>query len=153
MPKTWILVADSSRARLFSADTASSPLIEVETFTHPASRQHEQDITSDLPGKQNGKGINGSFAHAMTQETDPKKHEAINFSREIAQHINKAHGKNKFKQLIIVAAPNFLGLLRDSLNESTRRSLTLQLDKNLTRQNPDAIRKHLPEYLPNLELH
>jgi len=153
MPKTWILVADSSRARLFMADTASSALVELETFTHPASRQHEQDITSDLPGRQNGKGLNGSFAHAMTQETDPKRHEAINFAREMANHLNKAHSKNKFKQLIIVAAPNFLGLLRDNLNESTRRTMTLQLDKNLTQQNSEEIRKHLPEYLPNLELH
>lgn len=153
MPKTWILVADSSRARLFMADTASSPLVELETFTHPASRQHEQDITSDLPGRQNGKGLNGSFAHAMTQETDPKKQEAINFAREMATYLNKAHGKNKFKQLIIVAAPNFLGLLRDNLNDSTRRTMTLQLDKNLTQQNAQEIRKHLPEYLPNLELH
>ncbi|MFP4611465.1 MAG: host attachment protein [Thiohalophilus sp.] len=153
MPKTWILVADSSRARLFLADTASSPLVELETFTHPASRQHEQEITSDLPGKQNGKGMNGSFAHAMTQETDPKYQEAVNFAREVAQYLNKAHGKNKFRQLIIAAAPTFLGLLRDSLNTNTRRCLTLQLDKNLTQYKPENIRKHLPEYLPNLELH
>lgn len=153
MPKTWILVADSSRARIFLADTASSPLAELETFTHPASRQHEQDITSDLPGKQNGRGLNGSFAHAMSQETDPKRQEAINFAREVATHLNKSYSKNRFKQLIIVAAPNFLGLLRDNLTENTRRSLTLQLDKNLTQQNPDQIRKHLPDYLPNIELH
>lgn len=153
MPKTWILVADSSRARLFMADTASSPLVELETYTHPASRQHEQEITSDLPGKQKGRGLNGSAAHAMTQETDPKHQEAINFSREVAHNLNKAHSKNRFRQLIIVAAPNFLGLLRDNLSDSTRRSLTLQLDKNLTQKNPEEIRKHLPEYLPNLELH
>jgi len=153
MPKTWILVADSSRARLFLADTASSPLVELETFTHPASRQHEKEITTDLPGKQNGKGINGSFAHAMTQETDPKHQEAINFAREVTQHLNKSHSKNKFRQLIIVAAPSFLGLLRDNLNHNTRRSLTLQLDKNLTQYKPEDIRKYLPQYLPNLELH
>jgi len=153
MPKTWILVADSSRARIFLADTASSPLVELETFAHPASRQHEQEITSDLPGKQNGKGLNGSFAHAMTQETDPKRQEAINFSREVAQHLNKSFSKNQFKQLILVAAPNFLGLLRDNLADNTRRSLTLQLDKNLAQCRPEDIRKHLPEYLPNLELH
>jgi protein required for attachment to host cells len=153
MPKTWILVADSSRARIFLADTASSPLVELESFTHPASRQHEQEITSDLPGKQNGRGLNGSFAHAMSQETDPKHQEAINFAKEVAQHLNKSHSKNKFKQLIIAAAPNFLGLLRDNLTDSTRRSLTLQIDKNLTQHKPEDIRKHLPEYLPNLELH
>jgi len=152
MPKTWILVADSSRARIFLADTPSSPLVELETLTHPPSRQHEQDITSDLPGRQNGRGVNGSNRHAIASETEPKRQEAINFARQISQHLNKAFNNNKYRQLIIVAAPTFLGLLRDGLNSPTQRSLTLQLDKNLTRKKPEDIRKHLPEYLPNLEL-
>ncbi len=152
MPKTWVLVADSSRARIFFADTPSSPLVEVKTLTHPASRQHEQNITSDLPGRQNGRGLNGSNRHAMDAETEPKRQEAITFAKQITQYLNQAYNKNKFRQLIIVAAPSFLGLLRDRLNNTTQRSLTLQLDKNLTRKKPEEIRKHLPTYLPKLEL-
>ena len=49
-----IVVADSSHARIFTVDSAHSPLNEIETMAHPEGRMHEQDMTSDLPGKDLG---------------------------------------------------------------------------------------------------
>ena len=51
---SWILVADSAYARLFYAETAKSTLIEIKSMIHPEARQHEQKLTSDLPGRQAG---------------------------------------------------------------------------------------------------
>ena len=48
MPVTWIVVADSSRARIFSKN-GRTPLREEAGFIHPESRLHEQDLTSDAP--------------------------------------------------------------------------------------------------------
>ena len=58
MKPTMIVVADSARARIFTADSASSPLNEIETMAHPEGRMHDREITSDLPGK--GVGGDGS---------------------------------------------------------------------------------------------
>ena len=38
---TMIIVADSSCARIFTADSAHSPLNEIETMAHPEGRVHE----------------------------------------------------------------------------------------------------------------
>ena len=150
MSKTWVVVADSSRARIFSADTPSSELMEVETLAHPEGRLHEKEITSDLPGRQNNANSNGR--HAIDAETSTKKQEAIDFAKILSKRLESGRTKKNFKQLIIVAAPSFLGVLRDQLNNNTSRLCTMELDKNLTQHKVGDIRKHLPNYLPTLSL-
>ncbi len=146
MRKTWVVVADNSRARIFTAETPSSPLLEVDSIVHPEARMHDRDITSDLPGR--GSGSGGS-RHSYEGETDAKAHENAGFAKRIADFLDDGRKSNKFKQLIIVAAPALLGNLRSGLNEQTRKLVSLELDKNLSQLNPVEIRKHMPEYLPN----
>ncbi len=147
MKLTWILVADSTRARIFTADSPSSPLEEIEDISHTEGRLHDREITSDLPGKI--KSADGG-GHAFEQPTDPKKHETDNFAHRVAQHLEEAHNANRFEQLLIVAGPAFLGLLRSHLPEQVKKLVRFELDKELTMLSAAEIRQHLPEYLPSL---
>ncbi len=148
MKPTWILVADSSRARIFSAETPSSALIEINTLAHPQSRLHEQNLSSDLPGHDSDK--TGTGRHGFQDETEPKEQEVIDFAKQISKHLDQARNSNKFKQLLIVAAPAFLGTLRNQLTDQTRKLVSIEMDKNLTQHKAEEIRGHLPEYLPNI---
>lgn len=147
MKLTWILIADSTRARIFTADTPSSTLEEIEDFSHVEGRLHDREITSDLPGRIKSVGGGG---HAFEQPTDPKKHEADNFAHRVAQYLEDAHNANRFEQLLIVAAPSFLGLLRNNLPEQIKKLVHFELDKDITMLSVADIRQHLPQYLPNL---
>jgi protein required for attachment to host cells len=147
MKSTWILVADSTRARYFTASTPSSALQELEDDIHPAGRQHERDMTSDLPGKARGAG--GAGGHAYEESTDIKEYESTEFAKEIARHLEEALNAGKYRQLLIVAAPSFLGELRNQTSERVRKLVCFELDKNLATHSAEDIRKHLPEYLPN----
>lgn len=147
MKLSWIVVADSTRARIFTADTASSPLEEIEDLYHAEGRLHDREITSDLPGKI--KSADGG-GHAFEQPTDPKKHEADTFAHRVAHYLEDAHKAKRFEQLLIIAAPTFLGLLRNHLSEQLKQSVRFELDKDITTLSPADIRQHLPEYLPNL---
>ena len=147
MKLTWILVADNTRARIFSADTPSSPLEEIEDFSHAEGRLHDREMTSDLPGKIKSVGAGG---HAFEQPTDPKKHEADNFAHSVAQYLEDAHNAHKFEQLLIVSEPSFLGLLRNQLSDQVKKLVQFELDKNITTHSAADIRQHLPQYLPNL---
>lgn len=146
MKSTWILVADNTHARIFTAPTPASALEETEDLTHTESRLHDRQMTTDLPGKI--KSADGS-GHAFEQPTDPKKHEADNFAHRLAQHLETALNANKFEQLLIIAEPSFLGLLRDCLPEQVKKHVCFELDKNITTQSAADIRKHLPDYLPH----
>jgi protein required for attachment to host cells len=147
MKSTYILVADNVRARIFTAETPSSPLQEIEALAHTEGRLHDREMTSGLPGKIKGEG---SVGHAFEQPTDPKKHEADNFAHRIAHYLEAAHNANKFEQLLIIAEPSFLGLLRNQLSEQIIKRVCFELDKNITTHSLDDIRKHLPTYLPSL---
>ena len=148
MKPTWILVADSSRARIFTAESPSSQLIEINSLAHPQSRLHEQDLSSDLPGHDSDKS--GAGRHGFQDEIEPKEQEVIDFAKQISKHLDQARSSNKFKQLLIVAAPAFLGTLRNQLTDQTRKLVSIEMDKNLTQQKAEDIRGHLPEYLPNM---
>ena len=74
MKPTWILVADSSRARIFSAETPSSALIEINTLAHPQGRLHEQNLSSDLPGHEASPISGGIFCGEHCPSGDPPVH-------------------------------------------------------------------------------
>lgn len=145
MSTTWVVVADSSRARIFTAKTSTSELQELEILAHPEGRLHEQEISSDLPGKVKGKDGGG---HAYSDEVTPKEQEIINFAKRVAEHLEHAYHVQKFHRLAIVAAPAFLGELRNHLSAQVTKVLCFDLNKNITLQTPEEIRKHLPKTLP-----
>lgn len=148
MNSTWLVVADNSRARFFSMETRTGPIEETKSIVHAEARLHEQDMTSDLPGRGSGKG--GEGQHAYQNKVSPKEQENINFAHEIAAELDKARKEDKFKQFVLVAAPEFLGKLREQMNTQTHKLVSFELAKNLTHLDAVEIRKHLPERLPAL---
>ena len=145
MANTWVLVADSASARLFSAATPTGPLEELESLTHREGRMHPRELTSDLPGRAFDSA--GQGRHAMESHAEPQKQEAIAFARRLAERLDKARSQGEIERLIVVAAPAFLGLLRDHLGMKIRRLVEAEFALNLVRLAPNEIRGHLPEKL------
>lgn len=142
MAKTWILVAESSRAIIYALESRIKPLQEVESLAHPEGRAREQDMTSDRPGRAfDTTGLGGR--HAMGKEVDPKRHEAQVFAKRLAERLEQGRNHGDFEQLMLVASPAFLGLLRDSLNGQTAKLVSQSLDKNLVQAGEQSVREHL----------
>lgn len=146
MMTTWVVVADHTRARFFQIDSSSAPLQEIDTLVHEEGRLHDRDITTDLPGRVKNPG--GQGGHAFEQPTDPKKHEAEVFATKIVRTLEHAHNTNRFDQLIVIADPSMLGLIRQHMPNHLNTHINLELDKNLAGMSADEIRTHLPEFLP-----
>lgn len=142
MPTTWVIVAESHQARIFSLEHPSAKLHELEDLTRPAARLKNQELRSDSHGRSFDSG--GFGRHAMSTETSPKKHEAIMFAKQITDRLEGGHSNGEFAKLIIVAAPEFLGLLRKKLHPSLQTLVVTEIDKNLGRADPATIKKHLP---------
>jgi len=145
MTNTWVLVAESSRAKIFEVRGPGGALVELEDLTHPASRQHEQDITSDLPGR--AYDSQGGQRHKMEEPTSPKHQEAVVFSRQLAEHLEAARADGAFDQLVLVAPPAFMGLLREQLSPELARHVGAEVAKNLVLHDVNDIRDHLPRHL------
>ncbi len=139
MKKTWVVAAESSRARVFQAENRVKPMKELEGMAHPKARAKVLDINADDAGKtydRMGQGI-----HDMEKEVDPKKHEAEVFAKEIAERLDKARAMGQFEELVLVAAPEFLGLLRKHLSPNTLKAVGRAVSKNLVREGEESIRK------------
>lgn len=141
MGVTWVLVADSSRARIFSKE-GRGPLREEAGFIHPEARLHDQELTSDLPGSASS-GIGGE-RHGVGERVPPKRHEAITFSKQVAGHLEAARNQGRFHKLLVVAPPAFLGMLREQFSQALSVLVSKEINKNLVLLGPDSLMEHLP---------
>ena len=114
----WFVVADSSRARIFSYNGVKAELSELDDLSHPESRLHESELTADLPGRSFDSA--GQGRHAMEQPVSAKEQEARSFATQIAAYLDKACNENRLESLIVIAAPEFLGHLRAGFSAATR---------------------------------
>lgn len=141
----WVLVADGSRARLFHAEGARGGLTEIDTWLHPESRLREQDLVTDAPGQDRGRG--GS-AHGVNERHSAHDHELETFAREIAGRLQEALNEGSFGRLVLSAPPRFLGLLREALPAGVRQRVRHEIGKDLTSiKDLRELRKRLPEVL------
>ncbi|MDT8409678.1 MAG: host attachment protein [Wenzhouxiangellaceae bacterium] len=137
MAQVWVLAADASEARLFHREKKFSPLSEAEDWLHTESRLPGRDLEHDRQGK-----TFSSFGYNQSdnqKHTDPKTREARDFARELAKRLESARSRGEFEHLAIVADPSFLGLLREQLDDETRKRVTREVAKNLTRRSPETI--------------
>jgi len=144
MAATWVVVADTSRARIFSADKPASDLAEIDDLTHPEARLHEGDLVADRPGS--GKH-NGSGTFSMGECGTYKDADAARFAHEVSERVEAGRIQGQFQKLYVIAAPQFLGMLRKHQSSATRQLVAAEIAKNLSASDPKAIRAHLPQYL------
>ncbi len=144
MSKTWVVVADTSRARIFSADTPASKLLETETLTQPEARLHQGDLVSDRPGMDRNSG-NGT--HNMGHETAAKEELANRFAAEVCNRLEQGRIKSQFDKLYIVAAPSFLGLIRKYQTPALKKVIAGEVSKNMAMKGADEIKKSLLGHL------
>lgn len=145
MASTWVLIADSGGARIFTAEAPDGPLREIESIVHPEGRMPARELTSDLPGRAFDSAGHGR--HAMESEVGPRKQAAIDFAVLLADRMERARVQGETERFVIAAAPEFLGLLRKSMSDHTRAMVAFELARDLVKLPPQEIRAHLPERL------
>lgn len=141
---SWIVVANSERARIFEAEKRKGPLTEIKDLIEPLANQRNQDLVSDGPGSNSG---GGSARHGVNGERDAKEQEAIRFAKRISEALVEGRNKSAYRRLYLIADPTMLGWLRNAMDNPTQALVEGEISKNLVAQKADEIRGHLPEYL------
>ncbi|MBZ2189637.1 host attachment protein [Alcanivorax sp. JB21] len=140
MDKTWIVVAESSRARIFSALNRVQPPQEIESFAFPESRLKDQDIYSDRPGRTFESANESRSAMEPPDVRDQQHH---TFARTITEALEKGRIKGKFDKLVIISPPAFLGALRHTLNGHLGKMVDKTIQKNLAGEDVETIRRYV----------
>lgn len=130
MAITWILVANSSLAKLYANLGPNKGLKLVKELDHPESRQKNADLVTDRPGAM---AAAGSTYGARQPQTMPKVHEAKVFAQRIAHELYLGRATNAFRRAILVAPPAFMGILNTVLDGPTAQLVTDRFEKDYTK--------------------
>jgi protein required for attachment to host cells len=109
-----VVVADEFRAIFYDRQKKFSPLAEVDSMQNDAAREKTGDLMSDRGGR--AFDSHGQGRHTMANEkADPKAQSAIVFAKDIADRLAADRSQGRYDNLVVVAAPRFLGVLRPAL--------------------------------------
>ena len=142
MSRIRIVVADQAEAIFYDAPSLDARPHEVCRISDPIARQHDRDLASDRPGR-SYESVGGA-RHAIERENDPRWQEAVRFARRISCRLDDALQKGEFEELIVVAGPPFLGLMRSELSRPARERVVHEIRKDLVHGPVEALRRHLP---------
>jgi protein required for attachment to host cells len=145
MPTTWIVAADSARARILEAESGEAPLREIRDMLNPEGRAKGSEILSDAMGRFNRRGDRAHNSIAPRQ--DPVEHEAERFSKELGSYLDKARTQHLFDQLYLVAPPKFLGVLRRNLSKEVEKLVIDSINEDLSNLDGPRLENHLRRHL------
>lgn len=128
MATTWILAADSSRARILQVMDREERLAEIEDLLNPEGRAHERDLLAD--GHPRFRGTSGPGSDR--QETGVGEHETELFAKRIGDYLDKARNAHRYDRLHLIAPPKFLGQLRKELGKEVQKMVSEEMPKDLS---------------------
>ncbi len=137
MPTTWIVAADASRARILQVADRER-LVEVEDLVNPEGRLQDRELTTDANPRLHGPG-----GLSAREEPSAVQHTVEMFSKRIGDYLEKARTDHRYDQLVLVAPPKFLGLMRKELGAEVGKLVIDELDKDLSGLNAREIEKRL----------
>jgi protein required for attachment to host cells len=121
------------------------PLTLIQEIDHPSGRLSNAEIDSDRAGVAFESARYGR--NPMEREESAHARDVATFARQLADILMRARVEERFKRVILVADPHFLGLLRQSLDAPTLARVHRTLSKNLGHVAVYALHSHLREVL------
>jgi protein required for attachment to host cells len=140
-----VVVADSSRSRVFQADNPTAPLREREDLLNPEARLLEGELSADAGGRIGRQVREGG--HSAFGGGTVKWHRAEEFAAAVSRRVEQALHQTGSQRLYLLAEPEFLGLLRQRMPSSLRQRISFALSRSLTRESASRIRAVLPSRL------
>ncbi len=138
-----VLVADASEAKVFSAENRHATLSEIKHIKNPTGHLLEQELTSDTPGRIMSRG--GGSHNYQTAETH-KHNDEVAFASLVIRFLRDLYETQSLGNLVILAAPDFLGELRKLMPANIKKHIILEKPRDLVAMEKQEIQAHLHGY-------
>lgn len=140
----WVLVADASRARIFSSAKSGKPWRLVEECEHHESRMRNRELDPKEQGRQRQ---SAGMAHRprMEPRTAPQQVEKNHFAQQLAGKLSQAVVEGDCSALVLVAPPHFLGQLKSTLSDRAVKSISATVAKDYTASDARELAARLDE--------
>jgi protein required for attachment to host cells len=124
----WIVITDHVEARIWARRDGEAPHL-VESLQHPEGHLREQEIVSDEPGRMAARGR--GHTQSMKQRGSARHTEQVHFAASVGDHLARALHQGLYDELALVAAPRWLGELREHLDRNVRDHVVAELHHSL----------------------
>jgi protein required for attachment to host cells len=130
--RIWVLVADGARARILrDVLSAGEPPGACDDLVFHAERRQLREIMADKPGR--SFASSGARRSAMEYHSEPVREEDRAFASMLAHTLHNHHLAKDFDQLVVAAAPQMLGDLRQAFPESLRKVIAAEIPQDFTK--------------------
>lgn len=138
-----VVVADQAEAIMYDLTSLKARPVEVARLTDVTAHRPPHDLASDRPGR-TYESV-GRQRHAVGDEPDLRRQQAIRFARAIAERLDADRCERRFHQLILVASAPFRSILRGELSDATQACVVYEVPKDLVHSHVEVLRDYLPD--------
>lgn len=153
MDATCILAANAGRARFFLRQRANARPEEINDMVNAQARLRTAETETDSLGQRAA----SKSIHSVGQPTQPSgyqpnqspaEHQTELFARDVAEELLRLQSQGRFGKLILIASPEFLGVLRKLLDPKLLAAVSLEINKDYTQANADKLAEHIEANRP-----
>lgn len=143
--RTWILVADGARGRIFESIGKSADVTELEGLRRETDLPPTRELDDDRPGRGNVPAT--THRHGFQPTSDSHRELKRDFAEELAALLDEQLAAGAYDSLVVVAAPTTLGDLREAFSDRVRNVIKAEIDKDLTKHSARELRAHIGDVL------
>lgn len=129
LKKTWVLVADGTRARIFIKKFKE--LNNVMGQDYIGNNLKDRDIYMDRAGRAFESA--NPTRHAYEPRTDWHEYQKQLFAKELCSVLEKANENADFDELVIISPPKMLGDIRGFLGKQILSKITAEIPKDVSK--------------------
>lgn len=145
MKTVWVLVADEAMSRILLLNTKDKALEPVEEIADPDAHASNAELRRDAFGRRNPgakQGVSPSTVTASAGEEQSQQHAEV-FAAKVASTLQRGLDHQRFNELIVVAPPHFLGLLRKAFDKTLQAAVVRDEPKDFVHFTNDDIYQRL----------
>lgn len=126
-----VLVANKTKAELYDLPTRRSALKPVRSFVNPAGTKRESALGTSRPGRVMNRS--GGVRQAYQSKHSIKEHAEEDLVRVVAAALVAYLKRGSGARMVLVAAPQTLGVYRRHLPAAVRQRVILEIQRDLNK--------------------
>lgn len=151
MDATWIVTGNAGRTRIFAQAQGAASLEKIDERVNEAARARTADTETDGLGRRGSstglpRSGTPSTASGYEPHQTPAEHQTERFARDVAAFLLQSHQQGRFRELALVASPEFLGVLRKALDPTLTRVVGVTIDKDYSQDSGAQLQEHLAKH-------
>ncbi|MDA8059618.1 MAG: host attachment protein [Leptospirillum sp.] len=140
MSITWIVSANRTLASIYQSNGIGQKWTLLKSIDHPEGKLKNSEMTSDVGGRNNTAAGQGSRP-AVLWSTSPHEADANLFARIIGKELAEGRTHQRYDRFVLVAPPEFLGKLRESLDARVHEKILETIAKDYSGLSMEEIRE------------